>query len=265
MDLATATLLLGLVGAAAPLPPGEDLDNGKDVAGMCAACHGAKGEGGKMGEYPRLAGQRQGYLAQQLRNYRARRRMNVPMFPYTEPRELPDRDLLDVSAFYAAIELPTSPPAFKDTDSSLDKLRALENVLIVPRVEGDVARGQALFLRHCAQCHGTGAQGRKSFPRLVGQYPTYLERQLALYRKGSRPHVSDEAKDDVLARMTPVDDRDVLAWVTSIQEQPLAPEEPVSLRRRRPVPPAATPSPALTGPTAPGAAAAPASGAPPRR
>ncbi len=35
----------------------QDVQAGKDVYGPCAACHGANGEGGKGGEYPRVAGQ----------------------------------------------------------------------------------------------------------------------------------------------------------------------------------------------------------------
>lgn len=43
----------------------------------CATCHGADG-GGNFPEYPRLAGQQQQYVAQQLRNFRSQQRGNNP-------------------------------------------------------------------------------------------------------------------------------------------------------------------------------------------
>ncbi len=210
--------VLFLLATALPaLAVAQDLENGKDVNGTCAACHGAEGQGGKMGEYPRLAGQRAEYLAQQLRRFKGRKRINIPMFPYTEPRELPEKDIADISAFLSRIELPTKAPEFKESASALEKLRAMEHVLIVPRVEGDVAHGQALYAKRCARCHGERARGRRMFPSLVGQYPAYLERQLANVLKGTRLHVSDDGKDDVLARLSPKDFTDVLAWLTAIQ------------------------------------------------
>ena len=63
------------------------------------------------------------------------------MFPYTEPRELNERDMRDVSAFLSQVKLPTRPPVFKDTDSALDRLLMMEKVLVVPRIEGDPGDG----------------------------------------------------------------------------------------------------------------------------
>jgi len=84
----------------------QDLQNGRDVYGPCAACHGASGEGGKGGEYPRLAGQPASYLIDQLKLFQGRKRKNLPMFPYTEPRELSQADMKDVAAYLTVIELP---------------------------------------------------------------------------------------------------------------------------------------------------------------
>ena len=82
-----------------------DLEKGKEINGTCAACHGDQSAGGKKGEYPRLAGQRVAYLEKQLKSFRARTRINIPMFPYTQERELSDEDIKDVSAYLAGIEL----------------------------------------------------------------------------------------------------------------------------------------------------------------
>ena len=43
-----------------------DLENGEEINEVCAGCHGVYGEGGKQGEYPRIAGQPYQFLVNQL-------------------------------------------------------------------------------------------------------------------------------------------------------------------------------------------------------
>lgn len=206
---------------AAPLTASaQDLRNGRDVYGPCASCHGANGEGGKGGEYPRLAGQPASFIIESLKAFQKRKRMNIPMFPYTEPRELSDQDMEDVAAFLVLIELPTKSPEFKETDSALDRLLAMERVLVVPRVDGDVAKGEALWGRKCAKCHGDGALGKesRSAPRLVGQYPDYLQRRFEELQKQSRGPKGDDLMNGALKELSKDDVTNVLAWLTSIQE-----------------------------------------------
>lgn len=200
---------------------GQDLEAGKEVYGPCAACHGAYGEGGKGGEYPRVAGQSVGFTVASLKQFQERRRNNLPMFPYTEPRELSERDMKDVAAYLASIQLPTKPPEFKDTDSALERLMKMERVLVVPRVEGDTRKGRALFRKQCAKCHGPSAQGKeqKGAPSLVGQYPSYLQKQFDAYRKGERGAEKDDPMKGTLDTLSAQDLTDVLAWLTSIQDE----------------------------------------------
>lgn len=195
----------------------QDAENGKEVYGPCAACHGDLGQGGKKGEYPRIAGQRAGYLEQQLRLFRDRKRINFPMFPTTEHRDFPDKDLLDVVAYVASIKLSTKVPEFKDTDDALARLLAMEKVMIIPRAEGDVEKGKVHYHEHCQNCHAKDGMGRSDFPMLVGQYTNYLQRQVDLYLKGDRPH-DEEGTVGVLNGLKAQDIQDVLAYLTSIQE-----------------------------------------------
>jgi cytochrome c553 len=85
---------------------------------------------------------------------------------------------------------------------------------------GDPVQGQAKAdAERCIECHGalgqgaghsSGAEGQ--FPRLAGQHPRYLLKQLADFRSGRRPH-------DVMAIMASsvdVDDlRDIVAFFAS--------------------------------------------------
>jgi len=48
-----------------------DADRGKSLFATCAACHGPSGQGSKVLNAPRLAGQSDWYLARQLENYRS--------------------------------------------------------------------------------------------------------------------------------------------------------------------------------------------------
>lgn len=204
------------------LTQAQNVADGKDVYGPCAACHGANGEGGKGGEYPRIAGQPAAFTIASLISFQSRKRNNIPMFPYTEPRELSERDMKDVAAFLETIKLPTKVPEFKDSDSALDRLLAMERVLIVPRVEGDIANGKATYKRErCGSCHGDTGLGnpKKGGPRLVGQYPNYLQRQIDAFRKGERGTDKDDPMNGVLSKLTPQEITDVLAWLTSIQDR----------------------------------------------
>ena len=196
----------------------QNLEKGKEINATCAGCHGESGQGGSRGEYPRLAGQSARYLESQLKAFRARTRINIPMYPYTQERELPDEDIKDIAAYLAAIELPTKWPVFKDTDDALTRLTLTERVMIVPRVPGDLANGGAIYQKQCVTCHAKSGMGRGMFPMLVGQYTNYLKRQMEKYVKGERPH-DEEGVGGLLNALKEEDIQDVLAYITSLQEQ----------------------------------------------
>lgn len=194
----------------------QNLEHGKEINGTCAGCHGDFGQGGKKGEYPRIAGQQAGHLMEQLRAFRARTRMNLPMFPYTQERELSEADILDVSAYLASVVLPTQWPEFKPDDDALTRLTAMEKVMILPRVPGNLENGGKIYQDECALCHAPDGLGKRKFPRLVGQYSSYLKRQMDAFLAGERPH-DEEGKRGVLNQLKEQDMQDILAYLTSIQ------------------------------------------------
>ena len=208
-------LLAGIVASTAAVA--VDLEKGKEINGTCAACHGDQGAGGKKGEYPRIAGQRLAYIENQLKSFRSRTRVNIPMYPYTQERELSDEDIKDISAYLAGIELSTKMPTFKGTEDALTRLQMVDRVMIIPRAEGNLDRGQAIYQKQCASCHGKTGKGRGMFPMLVGQYTNYLKRQVDLYLKGDRPH-DKTGTVSVLNGLKEQDVQDILAYPTSIQE-----------------------------------------------
>lgn len=197
-----------------------DLETGRQINGVCAACHGDSGQGGKKGEYPRLAGQHVEYLAEQLHKFKERDRHNIPMFPYTEERELPDEDIIHISAYLSAIKLETQLPVFKDTDDALTRLLAVEKVLNIPRSEGDIVAGEKIYHRECASCHGRTGMGKRNMPMLTGQYTIYLKRQIEKFSKGERLHdedVKDRSKE-ILNMLKPEEIRDILAYLSTLDD-----------------------------------------------
>ncbi len=207
-----------LAAAFASLPAAAvDIEKGKEINGTCAACHGEFGQGGKKGEYPRIAGQQIKHIESQLRSFRARTRVNIPMFPYTQERELSDEDIKDIAAYLNGVELPTKMPEFKGNEDALTRLLMVDKVMIIPRAEGDIDNGGKLYQKQCAACHGKAGKGRGMFPMLVGQYTNYLKRQVDLFLKGDRPHDEDGVVG-VLNGLKEKDVQDILAYLTSIQE-----------------------------------------------
>lgn len=73
-----------------------DMDNGEEINELCAGCHGVYGEGGKQGEYPRIAGQPYQFLVDQLVLFRERKRPNLAMVEYVDERQMPDADIQDI-------------------------------------------------------------------------------------------------------------------------------------------------------------------------
>lgn len=210
--LLIAAFLSGPAGAA-----DIDVEKAKEIYGPCAACHGQFGAGGKRGEYPRIAGQHARYTYEQLKNFQSQHRLNLPMFPYTKERELPDEDMKLVAEWLATVELPTQMPTFKGDEDALTRLNMVEKVMIVPRAEGDIEAGGKVYQEHCGGCHGRQGKGRGLFPMLAGQYTSYLQKQIDAYLRAERPHEDEVAKEGILYQLKPDDIRNILAYLTTLQ------------------------------------------------
>ena len=201
-----------------------DLDTGAEINEVCAGCHGEYGQGGKDGEYPRLAGLPAAFIARQLDLFRGRDRENLAMVEHTEPRQMTDSDIRDVSAYLAAVELPSRLPPVDETAADFnayERLMATKRVLQIPRAEGDTVAGEALYMRECASCHGRNGWGRErdAVPMLAGQYTGYLWRQVGKYIDKSRIHdPSQPDAEEVLAAFTQEELRDIFAFVSILDD-----------------------------------------------
>lgn len=220
-------LIITMISGCFVLPAGAmeepDLELGEEINVTCAGCHGEFGQGSKSGEYPRLAGMDARYLASQLRDFKSRKRLNIPMFPYTTDRELPEEDVLAVAAFLASIKLKTKmPPIDEKKFDALARLKLSQQILNIPRFPGNIEKGKAFYKKECDTCHGRDGRGKhtekNAIPLLAGQYSAYIQRQIELIRAGKRYH--DEPDDDKLFK-TYSDEQisDMLAYLSILDDQ----------------------------------------------
>jgi cytochrome c553 len=201
-----------------------DPDNGEEINELCAGCHGEYGQGGKDGEYPRLAGQPVDFLAQQLHLFRDRKRPNMAMIEYIDERQMPDNDIQDISRFLAEIKLETRLPPVDSEAPGFDayaRLLESKKLMQVARAKGDIEKGEKIYRKECSSCHGRMAEGdhKKEVPMLSGQYTKYLWRQVEKYRKKIRIHdPSDPDEDELLSDFTDEELRDIFAWLSIMDD-----------------------------------------------
>ena len=78
-----------------------DAEAGKGKSAMCAACHGAAGVSA-VPMYPNLAGQKEAYLAKQLKDFKSGTRKDPVMSGMAMP--LTDADIANLAAYYASLK-----------------------------------------------------------------------------------------------------------------------------------------------------------------
>lgn len=200
-----------------------DIENGEEINELCAGCHGEYGQGGKEGEYPRLAGLPAAFIARQLELFRARERPNIAMIEYVDHRQMPDEDIADVSAFLASIELPTRLPPVDESAPDFDayaRLIQAKRLMQIPRAEGDIESGGRLYRKECRSCHGDRGEGgrEKAVPMISGQYTRYLWRQIEKYKQGIRIHDPEAPEERLLGEFSETELRDLLAYLSVLDD-----------------------------------------------
>ena len=153
--------LLGFFAACAMSSPDEitralemapDIERGKALYPLCAACHMDTGWGKTDGSFPVIAGQHRRVMIKQMADIRAGNRDNPTMYPFTDPQTIGSAQAIsDVTAYISS--LPPNPHPGQGDGKNL-------------------ASGEKLYRQHCAACHGDKGQGNDDafVPRLRGQH-----------------------------------------------------------------------------------------------
>jgi cytochrome c553 len=142
---------------------------------LCVACHGENGVPQDK-SVPVIAGQHQGYLYLQLRDYKSGSRKNEIMSPIAEGLERDD--MMQLAEYFSKQKWPDlrQPPASPQAAATAQRV----NVSI-----------------GCTGCHQGEYQGEGTQPRLAGQTREYLESSMLAFRDGTRgnnPGMSDLMK-----------------------------------------------------------------------
>ncbi len=153
-------LLITSIFSFSPLVHSADIEAGKTRASACQGCHGINGKS-QSGHYPNLAGQRALYLENQLKAFQSGKRINPMM--QSMAANLSKQEIKNISAYFASL------PLEKEKNS--------------PVVVDVIGKSKTAM---CLGCHGSTARGLSSFPRLAGQQPAYLKKQLLNFKNRTR-------------------------------------------------------------------------------
>lgn len=183
-----------------------DLQTGQASYAVCAACHGASGEGNEMLNAPNLTVLPAWYMERQLHNFKS------------GLRGADSNDTYGAQMAPMAATL-TNEAAIRSLSAYID---TLPDVASAATLTGDPARGKNLFAT-CSSCHGENAQGIWSInaPALKGMNDWYLVRQLEHYRQGIRgahPQDLHGKQMNLVSGMLrdEQDVRDVVAYINSL-------------------------------------------------
>jgi len=135
----------------------------KSFENRCSGCHGADGNS-PSGQFPNLAGQNARYIYLQLRDFKEDRRKDPVMSVLS--KDLSKQEMQALAEYFAGRK--AKPLAFKADD---DKVAA-----------GRKKSDETL----CPMCHLGGFSGQNEIPRVAGQWPEYVVKQLKDFKARTR-------------------------------------------------------------------------------
>ena len=142
-----------------------DARAGEKKAQLCLACHKP---GMPNASAPLLEAQPARYLVQAINEYKTGKRSDPGLLMKTNMASLSARDIRDIADYFAS-----RPP--------------LTGVYVTD--PSKVAAGEKRIAElKCGSCHGQNFAGSEAVPRLAGQTPGYLVRQLEAFADGRRIH-----------------------------------------------------------------------------
>lgn len=132
-------------------------------AEACTACHGPGGNS-QDPAYPILAGQSWRYIYIQLKDFKEGRRNHPDMSIMAAG--LSRDDMIALGNYFSAVK--PLPIAFKADGARVEAGRKISDAVL------------------CPMCHLGGFVGQNEIPRVAGQYPQYIRKQLQDFRAKRR-------------------------------------------------------------------------------
>ena len=179
-----------------------DAASAQGKVAVCSGCHGADGNS-MIPSFPKLAGQGEVYLVNQLKDIRDGAR-NVPqMMGILTGRT--DQDLADMAAFYSTqkVTVGATNPDLLDVGRQIYRA-------------GIAEKGVAA----CTACHSpTGAgNAQAGFPAVGGQHADYLISQLKAYRTETRTNGQAKLMQQVAALLSDKEIEAVASYMQGLSE-----------------------------------------------
>jgi len=180
-----------------------DAARGEQLAQTCLGCHGAPGlrNPGPVYSIPMIGGQHSEFILSSLQAYKAKLRSHGTM--QAQASNLSEEDMADIAAFFGQMEGNSRP---SHVNQRLAKIGKEKSTL-------------------CASCHGPSGDGENTaYPKLAGQYESYLVQSLKDYRSGERKNA---IMSGFASTLTIDDIKALSAWFASQQGGLSAPESKI--------------------------------------
>lgn len=169
------TIALAAIGMTVPFSDAwADARAGEKKAQLCLLCHRVDATVGA----PMLEQQPTKYLVVQTNAFKSGKRTDPSM--RTNVASLSAKDIQDVADYFSSQR--AKQAKFAEPDPKTLALGA--------------ASAKQLG---CGNCHSEDYRGAKEIPRLAGQVPGYLERQIAEFKRGVRAHPAIPAAAEKLS------------------------------------------------------------------
>lgn len=199
-------LFSSLFSVLANATPSQPSDTIAERVKPCLACHAAEGRAAKNEYYPRLNGKPQGYLQNQLLNFREGRRHNRVMTLLIA--NLSDAYLAEMADYFAS-----QPAKYTAAQTAVARSDARAPTLIT---QGDVTRK----IPACVACHGKDLMGvAPNIPGLLGLPNDYVSAQMGAWKIGTRRATAPDCMSDIAKQLNEGEVQAVATWLAA---QPLA-------------------------------------------
>ena len=184
-----------------------DAEAGQAKSATCMGCHGLAGNS-TMPNFPKLAGQGEGYILKQLQEFKSGARDNAIMAGVVSL--LSEQDMMDIAAYYSVQTI--SENSAKADEETIELARKIY-----------LGGKKDTQTTACIACHGPKGLGIPSakFPALGAQHAEYTASQLKAFRQYS---INEQTGSDDLARDNDYEGmmRSVAKGLTTVEIEALA-------------------------------------------
>jgi len=180
-----------------------DAAAGKAKSAACGGCHGFDGNS-PIATYPKLAGQNEAYIVNQLKAFKANTTRQNPIM-LGMAAGVSEEDAADIGAYFQAQS--TKDAAAFDESKIADGRELYKG--------GNLQSG----VPACQACHGPTGAGTAGigYPQLGGQYVDYTLAQLKAFKNGSRANDDKMLMRTIVEKMSDEDMTAVANYIASLK------------------------------------------------